>query len=526
MTAPSLPKAALRIRKAAVLGAGVMGAQIAAHLTNAGVETVLFDLPAKDGDPKSGIVPEGHRQSAEALAGPAGGQERAAAIIPANYDDDLEHLKDCDLVIEAIAERLDWKLDLYTKIAAHLSTHRGDRVSNTSGLSINALAEALPEETASSLQRRALLQSAALHAPGRADSLRRTTDSERARRPRGIPHHDARQGRGRSPRTPRTSSATASACFRCWRRCITRNNSSSASTSSMRSTGPAIGRPKSATYRTADVVGLDTMAHVIKTMADTLAERSVARVLQGAGCGCKALIAKGALGQKTGAGFYRKAGKDIVVIDVAKQDYRPSEQKASDEVAAILAIKDPGREVRASCAPSADPQAQFLWAIVPRPVPLQRLSPGRHRRHRARRRLRHPLGLRLEARSVRDLAGCRLAAGRRLDRRRHRRRQGHEQGAAAGMGHRRPHAACTARRVPGPSHRAATSRARSTRFTSASCSPIRSSARSSTQGTTVLENDGVAPVDPGRRWRRHHLVQDQDEYRQRLRARWRAAGHR
>ncbi len=120
MTAPSQPKSTLRIRKAAVLGAGVMGAQIAAHLTNANVETVLFDLPAKDG-PKSGIALKAIENLKKLSPAPLADSTRAAAIIPANYEDDLEHLKDVDLVIEAIAERMDWKLDLYKKIAPYVS---------------------------------------------------------------------------------------------------------------------------------------------------------------------------------------------------------------------------------------------------------------------------------------------------------------------------------------------------------------------------------------------------------------------
>lgn len=126
-------------------------------------------------------------------------------------------------------------------------------------------------------------------------------------------------------------------------------------------TGPAIGRPKSATYRTADVVGLDTMAHVIKTMADTLPEDPWHSYFQ-APIWLKALIDKGALGQKTGAGVFRKVGKDIVVLDLAKQDYRAADQKASDEVAAILSIKDPAEKF-AKLRACADPQAQFLWAV-------------------------------------------------------------------------------------------------------------------------------------------------------------------
>src|SRR4029079_107402 len=85
-------------------------------------------------------------------------------------------------------------------------------------------------------------------------------------------------------------------------------------------TGPAIGRPKSATYRTADVVGLDTMAHVIKTMADTLPKDPWHRYFQ-APAWLSALIEKGALGQKTGAGIYRKVGKDILVLASGQDDY-------------------------------------------------------------------------------------------------------------------------------------------------------------------------------------------------------------
>jgi len=125
-------------------------------------------------------------------------------------------------------------------------------------------------------------------------------------------------------------------------------------------TGPAIGRPKSATYRTADVVGLDTMAHVIKTMADTLPDDPWHQHFKSPAW-LAALIEKGALGAKVGAGFYRKAGKEIQVLDLAKQDYRASEQKASDEVAAILAIKNPAEKF-AKLRESKDPQAQFLWA--------------------------------------------------------------------------------------------------------------------------------------------------------------------
>ncbi len=105
-----------QVRKVAVLGAGVMGAQIAAHLVNVRVPVVLFDLPAKDGL-KNGIVTKAIEGLKKLKPSPLGVAEDAALIRPANYDDDMALLKDCDLIIEAIAERMDWKLDLYHKIA-------------------------------------------------------------------------------------------------------------------------------------------------------------------------------------------------------------------------------------------------------------------------------------------------------------------------------------------------------------------------------------------------------------------------
>ena len=132
------------VKKVAVLGAGVMGAQIAAHLVNCKVSVVLFDLPAKEG-PKNGIVTKAVEGLKKLKPAPLGVAEDAALIEQANYADDLERLKECDLIIEAIAERMDWKLDLYKRIAPALSAH-AIVASNTSGLSITKLSEALPAE--------------------------------------------------------------------------------------------------------------------------------------------------------------------------------------------------------------------------------------------------------------------------------------------------------------------------------------------------------------------------------------------
>jgi 3-hydroxyacyl-CoA dehydrogenase len=356
MTALSTTTPALRIRKAAVLGAGVMGAQIAAHLTNAGVETVLFDLAAKEG-PKSGIALKAIEHLKKLSPAPLADANLAAAIVPANYDEHLALLEGCDLIVEAIAERMDWKLDLYRRIAPHVAS-AAVLASNTSGLSINGLAEALPEEM------RHRFCGVHFFNPPRYMHLvevipTRLTDPKVVEGLEAFLVTTVGKGVVIARDTPNFIGNRIGVFSMLATMHHTEQFGLGFDVVDAL-TGPAVGRPKSATYRTADVVGLDTMAHVIKTMADTLPNDPWHAYFK-APVWLSGLIEKGALGQKNGAGFYRKAGKDIVVLDLAKQDYRLSEQKASDEVAAILAIKNPAEKF-AKLRASADKQAQFLWA--------------------------------------------------------------------------------------------------------------------------------------------------------------------
>jgi len=126
-------------------------------------------------------------------------------------------------------------------------------------------------------------------------------------------------------------------------------------------TGPLIGRPKSATYRTADVVGLDTLAHVVRTMEETLPDDPWHAHFR-APEWLAALIARGALGQKTKCGIFRKQGKEIQVLDLSRQDYRPTAGAVAPEVMAILKNRNPVEKFAALRA-SSHPQAQFLWTI-------------------------------------------------------------------------------------------------------------------------------------------------------------------
>jgi 3-hydroxyacyl-CoA dehydrogenase len=333
-----------------------MGAQIAAHLTNAGVDTVLFDLAAKEG-PADGVVLKAIANLGKLSPAPLASKALAETISPANYDSGLEQLKDCDLIIEAIAERMDWKQDLYRKIAPFVSV---DAVlaSNTSGLGINALSDVLPEEL------RHRFCGVHFFNPPRYMHLAelipaKTTDAAVLEGLETFLVTQLGKGVVYAKDTPNFIGNRIGV----FSILATVHHTAALGLGFDEVdavTGPLIGRPKSATYRTSDVVGLDTMAHVIKTMADTLPDDPWHAYFKSPAW-LDALIAKGALGQKTGAGIFRKVGKDIVVLDLQAQDYRAADRVAAPEVVEILKLRDPAQKFAALRA-SSHPQAQFLWA--------------------------------------------------------------------------------------------------------------------------------------------------------------------
>ncbi|MGY1457514.1 MULTISPECIES: 3-hydroxyacyl-CoA dehydrogenase/enoyl-CoA hydratase family protein [unclassified Luteimonas] len=347
----------LLVRRAAVLGAGVMGAQIAAQLTNAGVDTVLFDLPAKEGEP-NGIVNRAIANLGKLSPAPLASKSLAAAITPANYELGLKRLKDCDLVIEAIAERMDWKQDLYEKIAPFVADH-AVLASNTSGLGINKLAEVLPEKL------RSRFCGVHFFNPPRYMHLAelipaRTTDKAVLKGLETFLTTTLGKGVVYARDTPNFI-GNRIGVFSILATIHHTAETGLGFDEVDALTGPLAGRPKSATYRTSDVVGLDTMAHVIKTMADTLPDDPWHKYFKSPKW-LAGLVEKGALGQKAGAGIFRKVGKDIMVLDLEKQDYRPADRKAADEVVEILKTKDPVAKFAALRA-SDHPQAKFLWAV-------------------------------------------------------------------------------------------------------------------------------------------------------------------
>ena len=347
------------VKKVAVLGAGVMGAQIAAHLVNVKVPVILFDLPAKEGD-KNGIVTKAIANLKKLKPSPIGVAEDADLIQAANYEEHLKLLKECDLVIEAIAERMDWKLDLYTKIAPFVAKH-AIVASNTSGLSITKLSEVLPEAikprfcgihffnpprymplveliATPTTQPVVLDQLEAFVTSGLGKGVVRAHDT-----PNFIANRVGIAGMLATMKEVENFGLTFDVVDDL--------------------TGKKLGRASSGTFRTADVVGLDTMAHVIKTLQDNLNEQSdpfygsfeTPAVL-------KKLLELGNLGQKTKAGFYKKVGRDVLRFDLEAEEYVPGGQKA-DEVYGRM-LKKPAAERLKLLRNAEGAQGQFLWAIL------------------------------------------------------------------------------------------------------------------------------------------------------------------
>ena len=345
------------VKKVAVLGAGVMGAQIAAHCVNARVPVVLFDLPAKEGD-KNGIVLRAIANLKKLSPAPLGDADQAALIGVANYEDNLDQLKDCDLIIEAIAERMDWKHDLYKKVAPHIAPN-AIFASNTSGLSITALSEGFDADL------KGRFCGVHFFNPPRYMHLAEliptaSTRPEILDQLEGFLASTLGKGVVRAIDTPNfIANRVGIFGMLATIREAAKFGLSVDVVDDL--TGARLGRAKSGTFRTADVVGLDTMGHVIRTMQDNLKDDPFFPVYETPELLAK-LVAAGALGQKAGAGFYKKVGRDIQRIDAAKGDYVPGGGKADELVGRILKEKDPAKRMKA-LHDSTNPQAQFLWAI-------------------------------------------------------------------------------------------------------------------------------------------------------------------
>jgi len=348
-----------QVRKVAVLGAGVMGAQIAAHLVNVKVQVVLFDLPAKEG-PKNGIVTRAVEGLKKLKPSPLGVADDAVLIGQANYEEHMEQLRDCDLIIEAIAERMDWKRDLYQKIAPFVAPH-AIVASNTSGLSITTLSEALPEALKPRFcgihffnPPRYMTLVELINTP--------TTDPQILDDLETFVTSGLGKGVVRAHDTPNfVANRVGIAGMLATMKEVENFGLTWDVVDDL--TGKKLGRASSGTFRTADVVGLDTLTHVIKTLQDTLTlETDPFYASFGTPAVLKKLLELGNLGQKTKAGFYKKVGRDVLRFELDSGEYVPGGAKA-DEVYGRM-LKKPAAERLRLLRNSEGPQGQFLWAIL------------------------------------------------------------------------------------------------------------------------------------------------------------------
>lgn len=292
-----------RIRKVAVLGAGVMGSSIACHLANAGLEVLLLDLPTSDGPDRNAAVNQMLAKTVQSRPSPLYLTRYTRRIRTGNFEDDMAGIRDCDWVLEAVVERLDVKNNLFDLVEKHRSS--GTLVTtNTSGIPISKLAE------------------------GRSDDFRRHFCGTHFFNPPRylrlleiIPHTDTDQEVtrfwmewGEMILGKKTVLAGDTPAFIANRigvfamASIYQLAEESGLSIDMvdKLTGPAIGRPKTGTFRLGDLVGHDTAAMVIKGISnhcpddEQVAQFRIPRYLQ-------FLLDNNFLGNKSGQGFYKKS---------------------------------------------------------------------------------------------------------------------------------------------------------------------------------------------------------------------------
>ena len=342
----------LDIKNVAVLGTGVMGSQIAAHCANAGLKVYAFDISQEISE--SGI------EKATKIKPKAFYSKKDVSLIEAcNYDDHLEKLKECEWVIEVIAERLDWKKDLYKKISPFID--KQILTSNTSGISLEELSSEMDDNVKKNFfithffnpPRYMKLVEFIYTDLNSSDMIKEMADFMENKLGKGVVY---------AKDTPNFIAnrigvfgmmVTVNEAIK--------NKINIEDVDGL--TGTLIGRPKSATFRTADVVGLDVMEFVAKTAYDKCIDDPY-RDQYIIPDQIKKLINEGNLGQKSGAGFYKKIDKGVIhVLDFETLEYRPINKQKFKAIA--LAKEQNTLEGKLRSAVFCDDVAgKFLWSII------------------------------------------------------------------------------------------------------------------------------------------------------------------
>lgn len=369
--------ASRNITKAAVIGSGVMGSGIAAHLANAGIPCLLLDIVPKDLTPeeeKAGLTLDHpkvrNRLAAKAVAAlpksstaPLYRADFVSRITPGNMEDHLSQLKDADWIIEVVTERLEIKKSILKTIEG--VRKEGAIVStNTSGISVNAMAEECSEEF-----RRHFLGTHFFNPPRHMKLLEIIpgfdTDPEITQFM--VDFCTKRLGKGvvLAKDTPNfISNRIGTYGLLVTLQEMVKNSYSVEEVDA--ATGPVLGRPKSATFRTLDLVGIDTFVHVAKNVYDNVQDGhekdvfTVPAVLN-------ELVSRGWIGEKGGQGFYKKVkgdqGSTILSLNLSTMEYNPSAKISSASIEAAKAVKGAKRKIKAFLG-TKDRYSELAWNVL------------------------------------------------------------------------------------------------------------------------------------------------------------------
>jgi 3-hydroxyacyl-CoA dehydrogenase len=369
-----------RIEKAAVLGAGTMGARIAAHLANAGIPCFLLDIVPKEltaeekrkgwtlesAAVRNRIVNAGLEAAKKSRPAAFFTPETARLVTPGNLEDNLPWCGEVDWIIEAVAEDLEIKRNLFSRVETVRKT--GTIVSsNTSGLPIKLFAEGRSEDfqqhwagTHFFNPPRYMKLVELIPGPKTKPEVLRALDEI----------CDLRLGKGVvvAKDTPnfianRIGTFSMLNALRQMQALDLTIEEVDACT------GPAVGWPKSATFRTADLVGLDVLVHVVRNIYENIPDdesRQMYRVPKLV----EDMLARGWLGEKTGSGFYKRVKKggesEILTLDWHKMEYRPRQKAKFGSIEAGKGIENTRERLRALVSPAlegktGDKANQFLW---------------------------------------------------------------------------------------------------------------------------------------------------------------------
>ncbi|HEX9544558.1 MAG TPA: 3-hydroxyacyl-CoA dehydrogenase NAD-binding domain-containing protein [Pyrinomonadaceae bacterium] len=369
----------MRIEKAAVLGAGTMGAQIAAHLANAGVPTLLLDIVPKENltgpsgtigveslDDRNRFARLGLESARKSKPAAFFTPDAASLVSIGNFDDDLPKLKDCDLIIEAVVENLEIKRGLFELVEQH--RRPGSVIaSNTSGIPLKRLAEGRSEDF------RSHFLGTHFFNPPRYMHLVEIIRTEWTRPEVScfmFGFLDQRLGKGVVVAKDRPNFiANRIGTFGAMVTIKTMLEDGYSIEEVDKITGQAVGRPKTATFRTFDLVGLDVFGHVVKNLYEALPEDDERDVFIAPEF-LTQMIGRGILGNKTRGGFYKRqkgeGGKqEIWTLDRASLEYHPAEKVKLPALDMAKNIEDLPERIKALVW-SKDRVGAFLWKTMSR----------------------------------------------------------------------------------------------------------------------------------------------------------------